>query len=117
MEQCMRFLPSLSGVVQFSVLLLFTSNLVDANHRSRTAPGADDPDSGRGLGLSKEHGAHEAHYEAIEFSAAMLPCFKGEDANLHAAAMEHDRLRDEYFETESDNRRLLRAGKAKKSLS
>jgi hypothetical protein len=117
MEQCMRFLPSLSGVVQFSVLLLFTSNLVDANHRSRTAPGADDLDSGRGLGLSTEHGAHESHYEAIEFSAAMLPCFKGEDVNLHAAAMEHDRLKEENLETENGHRRLRAAGKAKQSLS
>jgi len=53
MEQYMRF-PSLSDIIKLSTIFLFTSNklFVTANHRSHTAPGADDPDSGRGL--SKE---------------------------------------------------------------
>jgi hypothetical protein len=105
MEKCMR-LPSLSGIAQLALLLTFVTNqiFVDANHRSRTAPGADDPDFGRGL--SKDHEA--PHNDEYEHVAVKPLCFRGEDPALHDAALKHDRLRDENIATENNHRRQLR---------
>jgi hypothetical protein len=92
----MRF-PSLSEISKLALLFVFVSDkiFVEANHRSRTAPGAEDPDFGRGLFIDHETHDVPQHVE-YEYEPAALR-FSVEDSKIH----DHDK--------EDGNRRLLRA--------
>lgn len=101
MEKCMRF-PSLVRILQIGLFFTFASDqfFVTANHRSITAPGQEDNDFGRGLGLPKEHEYEgQPHHDHVA-SKSLL--FRDEDSAVH----DHDPAKG--YASENGNRRQLR---------
>lgn len=78
---------SILGIIKLGLLLTLATDqlFVTANHRSRTAPGQDDNDFGRGLGLPKKEyeGVHHNEYEHITSKALR---FKDENIAIPSPA-------------------------------